>query len=314
MKNKDLLKQLNTLKDIKPDSKWKDENRGVLMNQIYGAQATEGSHEFSLFKSFMKTLPRYAAGLAGQPAMVVVFILVFVFGSSAVGVKFAHNTKPGDSLYIAKIMSERTKEVLTFDDKEKAQLVIRHAQNRADELNQVLAESDYNDGEAERLVGDFQKHLQKAKTKLEKMNTAIAVDSDNKSEEDVDVKEGEIFTEEKEDEPQEVFSVNSGKDDSGMQVIEKNNATVDNEPGIDIDDSEVIDQEDDKDGEVSPSDILKEAGELLVDDDYSATLDKLVEANDAIEKSIIKEDVALSSSTEDVIEEEIASSTKDEME
>lgn len=306
MKDKDLLKQLNILKEVKPDSKWKDENRGVLMNQIYGAQTSEVSHEFNLFQSFMKTLPRYVMDLAGQPSMVVVFILVLVFGGSAVSVKFAHNSKPGDSLYIAKIVSERTKEAFTFSDKEKTQLVIKHAQNRADELHQVLAESNYDNDQAEKLVGDFQNEIKKAKTRLEKMNTIVAVNPDNQSGDEIALIDENLIIEE--EEPQEIFTVNSEKNDNGMQVLEPNSTTeepvVGEAEGV-VEEESVV---------VSPSEMLKEAGELLIGDNYTATLDKLTEANDAIEKSIIKEEIAPASSTEEMIEEDVASSTEGEKE
>ena len=52
----------------------------------------------------------------------------------------AEKTKPGDSLYIAKIVSEKTQYALTFDDKSKAQLGLQFATNRVEEMNKVLAE------------------------------------------------------------------------------------------------------------------------------------------------------------------------------
>lgn len=315
MKDKELLEKLNSLRNVNPDSTWKSENRSVLMNQIYGAQDSSDSKEFNLFKSFFKTLPRYAMDLAGQPTMVVVFIFMLVFGGSATSIRFSHNTKPGDSLYIAKLLSERTREVFTFNDKEKAQLVIKHARNRTEELNQVLSEPSYDGEKVEKLADDARREIDKARTRLEKINTAIAKQDNQDNNDGVNDNEVVAVAEQEassEEEPQEVFSVNSGKDKNGMQVAEM-------KAGESVVLEEVVGQGDDEievgealvAAEPTTLDILDEADDFLTDDNYNATLDKLVEANVAIDKSIIKEDPA--TSTEEVIIEDsdTASSTEE---
>lgn len=308
MKDKELIEQLNTLKDVKPDSTWKSANRSVLMNQIYGAEDRIESKDFNLFKSFFKTLPRFTMDLAGQPTMVVVFIFLLVFGGSAISLHFAHDTKPGDSLYIAKIINERAKETFTFNDKDKTQLVIKHARNRAEELNQALAESTYDGEKIEKLAGEAKKEINKARTRLKKINTNIAknnIDNSDSNNTAVD-KQGN----KSDAEPLEVFSANSSKDDTGMQVAETEVAKkVTPEEG----DGQLTEQETKEKVVPNTLDILDQADVLLTGDNYGATLDKLDEANLSIEKSIVKEAPA-SSSEEVVIDEsetDIASSTEE---
>lgn len=319
MKDKELLDQLNNLKAIKPDSQWKERNRSVLMNQIYGAKADKEAPSFNLFQSFLKTLPKFAFDLAGQPAMVVVFILFFVFGGSVLSVNYARDTKPGDSLYIAKLISERTKEALTFSDKEKAQLVIKHAQNRADELHQAMEDPDYDDEKVGKLADNAQKEIAKARERLEKISPSNSLGVEDIQDEEAEDTSEEIVNEANEaEDPQMVFSVNSGKDENGMEVVEVQDEDADADIAAEEDSALATTSEeqlvaDQAEGDASASDILEEAGALLTGDDYDATLDKLSEAQVAIEKSIIKEGPA--SSTDVVIEEDaeesVASSTEE---
>jgi len=72
-------------------------------------------------------------------AMSLICVLILVIGVG--GVYESKNSKPGDSLYIAKIISEQAQLAMTFNDKDKARLGLEFATNRAKEITQVLEES-----------------------------------------------------------------------------------------------------------------------------------------------------------------------------
>ena len=164
MNEKDLLKKLNNLKKIKPDENWKKNYREVLYSQISAGQNSEKPEskirfifeEVILGKIFISfTRPIWATTLAS--------ILILVVGVG--GVYASKNSKPGDSLYIAKIISEKAQLAMTFDEKGKAKLGLEFATNRAKEITQVLEEQNYPEDQktqkVEQLTQNFKKEIAK---------------------------------------------------------------------------------------------------------------------------------------------------------
>ena len=139
MNEKELIKQLNSFKDIKPDSQWTSNNREILAHQIGNGQAEA---KISWFNASANMLPQKLFKQLSQPVGIVLLIAAIVFGSGIVSLRAARNTKPGDSLYIAKIINEKAQLAITFNEKEKVKLGIEFAGNRAKEITQVLAESE----------------------------------------------------------------------------------------------------------------------------------------------------------------------------
>lgn len=225
MNENDLLKQLNNLKSIKPDSQWEKGNRELLFNQIIGGQAApEGGQAAGDFKlAWFKVLAGAAVHSKmikqlSQPAFIVCAIVIIVFGGGIAGVRAARDTKPGDSLYIAKIISEKTQLAITFNEKEKAKLGLDFAGNRAREISQVIAESDKNkEAQMEKLTKDFKNEIKQVKSRLEKIN-AIAKKDAAAGGSAAGQSDGAQGTEQ----DAGVFSANLGKDNKGMEISESN--------------------------------------------------------------------------------------------
>src|SRR3989344_6126605 len=159
MTEKELLSQLNSLKNIKPENSWKENNRNLLLSQISGGEDIEEKN-ISLLDIFFKK-----AEWLAQPVGVLLLIVSTVFGSGILSIKASRDTKPCDSLYIAKIISEKTHQAITFDEKEKAKLEIKFAGNRADEIAKVLEQdnSEKKGDRVEKLTNDFKKEISAAK-------------------------------------------------------------------------------------------------------------------------------------------------------
>ena len=66
---KELLSQLNKLKDIKPSSGWKNSNREILFSQITRGHLEEEISKFDIFKNM---LPHNMFSRALQPVLAVV--------------------------------------------------------------------------------------------------------------------------------------------------------------------------------------------------------------------------------------------------
>jgi len=185
MNDRDLLKKLNNLKTIKPDDNWKRNYREILYSQISAGQTVNKQESnlktiwknIQLGKIFMQMArPVWVTSLAS--------ILILVVGIG--GVYAAKNSKPGDSLYIAKIISEKAQFVITFNEKDKAKLGLEFATNRAKEITQVLEESKEPENKKsekiEQLSQNFKKEISQVKSRLTTIKAAENQSNQNKEE------------------------------------------------------------------------------------------------------------------------------------
>ena len=326
MNDKQLFKEFKKISSFKPDNAWKAKNRELLLNQISSAQNVEKTGYFNfVLKSF---------SLIPQPAMVAVFILAITLSGGFLGLHASQNTVPGDSLYIAKIFGEKTQFVFTFNDKNKASLSLEFAGNRAKEINQVLADTDIvdnKDKKVEKLVINFRKEIDGAKSRLEKINQnsepvnnekplAVNNENNNNSEqnhtEEVELAQNDS---ESDEEDSHVFSANLGKDENGLDVYDPNAGYASeeavlntDEETVSIEDSQSASTTEEEIAEVSatnPEEILKQAGDSLDGDDIDATLSLIEEAGQVIDQQVGENNDA--TSTENLeIEADVASTSE----
>ncbi|MEA3463763.1 MAG: DUF5667 domain-containing protein [Patescibacteria group bacterium] len=301
MSEQELIKQLNNLKSIKPDSQWQNRNREVLLNQIsQGEEAVKVGwlallRSLSGFRMLKNILPQQLAKQLSQPIAAVFLIIVFIVFSGAVSLSASHNTKPGDSLYIAKIISEKTQQAITFNDKEKVKLGVEFAGNRAREITQVLAEADDQKEETnikvEKLAQDFKKEIKQVKTRLTKVfiptvtlkNTINQEQKDKNSENkksDSQIKK-EDESSKAEDGEVSVFSANSGKSDQGMQLSEPSGS----ESSVASDEVETSADDTANENSTGIEKVLSEAEELFDNKDYDGAINKLEQANNIMDET-----------------------------
>lgn len=249
MREKEILKQLNKFQNVNPDADWKKSNRELLLSQISNSQTKDV--DFSWFNNFKIQLQ--ALNSTYQPAMAVVLIAIFIVSGGTFGFRASQDTKPGDSLYIAKRISEKTQLAFTFDEEKKKQLGIEFMGNRMEELSQVLASADAPSQRAE--VVKTLDSLKKEVSNVKSSNPVVQT----------------VETEEVDDTEGMVFTANSDKEDKGVQIsdspvaINKEDATST---------EEVV--------KTSPENILKQAKELLEQEDYDGVISKLEEAGKQI--------------------------------
>ncbi len=288
MEEKELLTQLHKLKNIKPDTNWKNNNREILLSQISGGKVNK-SDNFSNIHIFRDMLPRQILEALSQPVAVVFLILLFVFGGSILSLNASRGTVPGDSFYIAKIISEKARSTLTFSEKEKAKLSIEFASNRTKEITQVLAEfnesKEEKEAKVEKLAQNFKKEINVVKDRIAKINT--------RNEEQIEVREEEPA--ETADEEIQIFSANLGKDDQGVQISEpkqiidtKDLTSEQADVSTTSEDSvtSIGPEEGDEPLELAddPQKILEEVEKLFAEEDYDGTLNKLQEVNVMIDQ------------------------------
>lgn len=278
MNNKELIQKLEGLKSIKPSQDWKQSNRAILYSQISNNSSKVKFSVMSLVREFFSQ-PSFAlfAVLA-----IVIFGSIFSFG--------AVQTKPGDSLYIAKLISERAQLAITFDEVKKNKLNIKFAHERAKEIARVLSGTDYSNeedlDEKEKLQQDFKKEIDTVRQKINDIKVASESTTEVNSEEDI-----------------YVVGANLGRDDNGIQISEGPEdvviSPVTPETPVEATDDEgeetaatsTTEQETEEDENADLEEAnkkLEEAEELFSNSDYEGTVSKLEEV-DAILNPVAEE-------------------------
>ena len=139
MTDQELIAKLNSLKKVSPDQNWLKSNRELLLSQVSNSGAEKLAawkivliDLSSVFKS--ATQPVYALGIF------VLLLVSSVFYSQQI---FAQ-AKPNDSLYIARVISEKLKLNTTFNTEERDKLAVQFATNRAQDISAVLSNPQFN--------------------------------------------------------------------------------------------------------------------------------------------------------------------------
>ncbi|MFA6171928.1 MAG: DUF5667 domain-containing protein [Patescibacteria group bacterium] len=276
MTEKELIQKLNSLK-VSPDSSWKEKNRDILMSQLFPG---EDSGE----RSGMKTIERLDVWsevfvpfdlihkMMARPVLVTIMVMIALLGGGGVAsLKAAKNSKPGDSLYIAKIINEKAQLALTFNEKEKAKLGVEFAGNRAKEAVQVMEEGKNEADKSEKvgkLAEEFKNEIDKAKGRLEKIGVK-----------DVAVNNGEKDNAKGSEDQDKLFGANAGRNGEGIQISGEG-GKKEEAPKVTAGQGETkatstAGNAKTLEKKATPENILDEAQELFEKKDYGGAADKL---------------------------------------
>lgn len=203
MTDRDLIKKLGNLKEIKPDTSWLKANRDSLYTQISNSGATEVSVWTSFvinFKSLLKT--------ASAPAISLASLMFILVASSVYGHLLLSNTKPSNSLYIAREISEKAKLSTILDTEEREEMASQFAVSNAQDIINVLSDPNFKD----------EKEIAKLSTKL---NEEIKTVKKNIAKVEIPaVQNIETATASAPVRSDEVFSASLEKDPKGISVSE----------------------------------------------------------------------------------------------
>ena len=267
MTDKDLIKKLNSLKSLKPDDSFKKSNRDILLSQISnsGARDLSSWQSFSInFTSFMKAIsqPAYALGI---------FLFVILSGSL-----FSHQifsgAKPNDSLYIARIVSEKARLNTVMNPSDRNKLAVRFALEHAQDISSVLADPNFNteanQDQVARLNESFNREIDSARSMIsylspEKKVSPVSEASSTEASEDV-------------------FQIaGSEKDEQGLQLFEANESIA--TPLVETTSIELeeVEEEAATSSDLTGS-ILDEAKQFSENKDYQKASEKLREASELI--------------------------------
>lgn len=318
---KQLIKNLQELRSISPKADWKQVNRDVLFNQLANT-LIERPDKFSVL-----SIPKKVFHFMSQPAFVVFCVCLVVV--SLLGFQFSRNTKPGDSLYIAKRISEKAQLVITFNEEKKDQLNFKFASEHAKEITKVLASFDFNNDDKEKqqkLSDDFKKEIGSVKEQLVRMGgvkqEVAEADASEKQGEDIIIDNNETSATSASQEDEQVYTADFSRDNQGVQVsvdesleeevskpteelvVESMDVQVEEELQTVADEevvAEIITAENPNNYDNAQKK-LREAEELFDKQDYSGALDKLEEVDQIVEREGADSDFEIQTEGKEILE------------
>jgi len=260
-----LIEQLNKLKEIKPEIEWKDKNREILLSKISPENNPEPRHSFF--------------SIVNQPVLAVFCILLLIIsGLTANATKYI---KPGNSLFIARIINEQAQLAITFNKDRKIALDIKLANNRAKEITDVMASPNFNHQDKKKinkLKNDFKNNIHTVKARLQEINDKKTLDKQQEEEDN-----GKIFT------------VDAGKTDKGLSFAEATPIVQDEklEATTSIEKIETEEKATTTNKTITIDNIIKNIEETFDKGEFEKTKDLLSN----VEKAVIQTKVNIATST-----------------
>jgi hypothetical protein len=275
MTDKKILEQLKGLKSVRLSEETKKENKSVLLSQISNTSVKKevpSNNNIFNFKNVFSLMYR--------PVLVVAGIFVFLSGALIVGGGFYDRLKPNDSLYIARIISEKARLNTTFDQEDRELLLARFASSHARDIANILMDSEFNTEEnqdrVEELNYSFQNEISKVRDSVEK-----------------DYQESE----EKRLEEEKVISASSLREDNGIEIniseeeeeeIEEDSKTEEDSLATSSEE-EIVEEKIEKNIEKineteNGSRLIEEIESLFAEKRFEEVVEKLDEVDEIIER------------------------------
>jgi len=272
MKNNELIAKISKLKNVSPSDAWLKENRELLLTQI----SNSGTKELSAWSLFVINLSS-ALRVAVQPAFALGAFVILILGASLYSHQLFNSAKPNDSLYIARIISEKAKLSVMFNETAREKMELKFAASNAQDITTALADPAFNNDENKDQVAKLNENFNEKITTVKK---GIARYTATKNQVDP------ILSEEA------ISIANSLKENKNIQLSITNNDTVSapsvlktSEPAVlnvsnDIATTTEITPE--LKTVIEPEKILEEAQASFDQKDYTSALNKLKEVNEII--------------------------------
>lgn len=291
MKNSDLILKLKNLKNVNPDEKFLENNRALLLSQI----SNSGEDSISGFDKVLMTSQNLAR-LFSKPVFALGAFVLVLFGANFVSNNVLAQSKPNDSLYIARIISEKVKVNTTFNEDAREKLALSYALRHAEDIASILSDAEFNVEEnhdqVAKLSNSFIQEVNQVELSLNRLSANSKVRAAVETEADVDTEvESMIIADNskeangieiaiREDIESEVIiaSVKDEKASTSKTIVtEKSEASSSEENLIASTSTEV-----EAVVSIDPISKTSEAKELAGKKDYNAALDKLNEAVELI--------------------------------
>ena len=277
MKSQDLIVKLRSLNSVEPDAKFLNNNRELLLSQIENS----GIEKISSFDRVLLTSENLAR-LFSKPAFALGAFVLVLFGANFVSSSVLEKSKPNDSLYIARVISERVKVNTTLNQEARERLAINYALRHAEDLASILSDEKFNNEENSdqlaKLSNDFINEVNKVESSLSRL-------SSKSQKVTVKIEEPKVAVDSNEGEALMVIADNS-KDDNGIEIYipEKKVIGVNTETKASSSATSLEEFEGELIIQSPATSKTSEAKELVEKKDYDGALNKLNEAVESIKK------------------------------
>jgi hypothetical protein len=223
---KHLLSQLHNLKDIEPDKQWKAESQEFLRAHI-----SDGVKN-GVFSKLMVWVKDFAK-VSSQPAFALAaFVLILITGVAFFNPVLS-DAKPNNSLYIARIISEKAQLNMTFNKENRDKLSAQFATNHAKDITSLMNDPEFHKEEGSEdkianLSDDFNNEINSARKSINNINererNSYTNNSDNKDNEVGSLLDNSDSNSE-DVEDGLIFSAETKKDDNGLEINVQNDET-----------------------------------------------------------------------------------------
>jgi hypothetical protein len=266
MKDREIIAQLKKLKAVYPSQQWLEEQGALLRSQVYSG--VEAREELGFWEKFELLTARMS-----QPYAMAAMIMLFFVGSAGASVWMGQNAKPGEPLYIAKQLSEKTQFALAFNDKSKAKLSVEFAKARVQEMVAMVNDTG-NTSQTANLASNFHKEIQAAKDRVAKVMPGTPATAKTEVAKAKDAKPAVVAKNVAKAKPAK------GKATSSQPAEPSYFTAGSNKDALHIDIS------DNKANAISnPHDALQKAEQLFDEQDYQGAQDVLNQANDLLNQT-----------------------------
>src|SRR3989338_1146904 len=178
--SRELIKQLKSLKhaEVRPSEKWLKSNRELLLSQIKNTVVQKENAKFNfetVWQAMSIFLPYSFVRNVVRPVVVVFLIMGMGIGSWVVAASASSEALPGEWLYSAKRVTEKTQVTMADvvgDTDGSTRLHVEFAKRRAIETRTIVSQNDPAKIQiAAQTVSDLKKEIKTVNNKLEEIKT-----------------------------------------------------------------------------------------------------------------------------------------------
>ncbi len=180
--SKEIIRQLKSLKhaDTGPSEEWLKNNRKLLLSQISNSSAPKHNIKFNFenaWQAMSVFLPHAVVYNVVRPAMVMVLVLMMGVGSWVATVSASYESLPGDWLYPAKRVAEKTQVAVADVVGNKNEVVKLHGEfalRRAIETRDIVSQNNPDKLQiASEKVDALKEEMNTVNNKLEEIKTTL---------------------------------------------------------------------------------------------------------------------------------------------
>lgn len=220
MTDKQLISNLKELKNKKLDNTFLKENRDLLLSQI----SNSGAESISPFRKFLISFENLAKASA-RPAISIATFVAVLLTAGVFGNSYLERTKPNDTLYIARVLSEKVKVNTTFDEGAREKLASRYALSHAEDIVTILSDDNFhseeNSEQIAKLNEDFKTEINRVSLGINSLETNNQENNAENNEENITsliIKEDSNLQDKEISSDDLVVIVENNKDENGIEV------------------------------------------------------------------------------------------------